>query len=565
MFKKRNLIINSILLIVVIVAGYFGYRTINPTAPVTSLRTAIATLGNVSTTVSASGSVQSTSDIGLTFKSTGIVTAVNVKVGDKVAKGKVLAAIDDTQAKIALLQAQSSVKSAEISLIQAGNSKDSAALTLQQAQDALATLTTGPTDATKKSQAQSLLNSQNSLTSANLSVANAQQALLDQESTTAANLLNYDRTINLAWYTMYNACGNKLDTNCTLWTTNSTIRSAVAAWQDAQTAKDAGIAKDAAAQKTAQQNLDTAIRNQSAAKAALDSLIASQAETNAGPTATSLQAAKLAVANAQNNVKVVELQAQQAVATQTNAQASLLIAQQNFDGTKIVAPASGTIAAIASTVGMSASSTSAGSSGVSGFIILTDLNSLQIKASVAEADIASLVVGQAATITFDAVSRSRASGTVLSIAPLNNASNGSGSVQSYTVLFGLDQNPDGVKPGMTAQVSVTTAEALSVLSLPATALTQRGPFYTVTLKPKKEGSEGKQVRVDVGLQGDSRVEIRSGIKAGDEVVLRTSTSSSSTGFPAGGIPGVGFGAGAGAGAVGAVPGAGRGGNGQKSK
>ena len=286
--------------------------------------------------------------------------------------------------------------------------------------------------------------------------------------------------------------------------------------------------------------------------------MASQSETNAGPTSTSLQAAKLAVANAQNNVKVVDLQGQQALATQTNAQASLLIAQQNFDGTKIVAPASGTIAAIASIVGMNPGSTSAGSSGVNGFIILTNLNSLQIKASVAEADIASLVVGQAANITFDAVSRSRATGTVLSIAPLNNASSGSGSVQSYTVLFGLDQTPDGVKPGMTAQVSVTTAQVQGVLSVPATALTQRGPFYTVTLKPAKPTDQGKQVRVTVGLQGDSRVEIKSGIKAGAEVVLRTTTSSSSTGFPAGGIPGAGFGGGAAA-----VPGGGggRGGNG----
>ena len=558
MFKKRNLIINAILLVVVIVAGYFGYKTINPTVATTTLRTAIASIGNVSTTVSASGSVQSTSDIGLTFKSTGIVTAINVKVGDSVSKGKVLATIDDTQAKIALLQAQSAVKSAEISVIQSGNSKDSAALTLQQAQDALTTLTSGPTDATKKSQAQALLNAQNSVTSANLAVANAQQALLDQESTTAANLINYDRVIDLDWYTMYNACGNKLDTNCTLYTTNATIRNAVAAWQDAQTAKVNGIAKDAAAEKTAQQNIDTAIRNQTAAKAALDSLMASQSETNAGPTSTSLQAAKLAVANAQNNVKVVDLQGQQALATQTNAQASLLIAQQNFDGTKIVAPASGTIAAIASIVGMNPGSTSAGSSGVNGFIILTNLNSLQIKASVAEADIASLVVGQAANITFDAVSRSRATGTVLSIAPLNNASSGSGSVQSYTVLFGLDQTPDGVKPGMTAQVSVTTAQVQGVLSVPATALTQRGPFYTVTLKPAKPTDQGKQVRVTVGLQGDSRVEIKSGIKAGAEVVLRTTTSSSSTGFPAGGIPGAGFGGGAAA-----VPGGGggRGGNG----
>jgi len=554
MFKKRNLIINAILLVVVIVAGYFGYKTINPTVATTTLRTAVASIGNVSTTVSASGSVQSTSDIGLTFKSTGIVTAINVKVGDSVSKGKVLATIDDTQAKIALLQAQSAVKSAEISVIQSGNSKDSAALTLQQAQDALTTLTSGPTDATKKSQAQALLNAQNSVTSANLAVANAQQALLDQESTTAANLVNYDRVIDLDWYTMYNACGNKLDTNCTLYTTNATIRNAVAAWQDAQTAKVNGIAKDAAAEKTAQQNIDTAIRNQTAAKAALDSLMASQSETNAGPTSTSLQAAKLAVANAQNNVKVVDLQGQQALATQTNAQASLLIAQQNFDGTKIVAPASGTIAAIASIVGMNPGSTSAGSSGVNGFIILTNLNSLQIKASVAEADIASLVVGQAANITFDAVSRSRATGTVLSIAPLNNASSGSGSVQSYTVLFGLDQNPDGVKPGMTAQVSVTTAQVQGVLSVPATALTQRGPFYTVTLKPAKPTDQGKQVRVTVGLQGDSRVEIKSGIKAGAEVVLRTTTSSSSTGFPAGGIPGAGIG---GVGAA-AVPGGGRG-------
>jgi len=556
MFKKRNLIINAILLVVVIVAGYFGYKTINPTVATTTLRTAIASIGNVSTTVSASGSVQSTSDIGLTFKSTGIVTAINVKVGDSVSKGKVLATIDDTQAKIALLQAQSAVKSAEISVIQSGNSKDSAALTLQQAQDALTTLTSGPTDATKKSQAQALLNAQNSVTSANLAVANAQQALLDQESTTAANLVNYDRVIDLDWYTMYNACGNKLDTNCTLYTTNATIRNAVAAWQDAQTAKVNGIAKDAAAEKTAQQNIDTAIRNQTAAKAALDSLMASQSETNAGPTSTSLQAAKLAVANAQNNVKVVDLQGQQALATQTNAQASLLIAQQNFDGTKIVAPASGTIAAIASIVGMTPGSTSAGSSGVNGFIILTNLNSLQIKASVAEADIASLVVGQAANITFDAVSRSRATGTVLSIAPLNNASSGSGSVQSYTVLFGLDQTPDGVKPGMTAQVSVTTAQVQGVLSVPATALTQRGPFYTVTLKPAKPTDQGKQVRVTVGLQGDSRVEIKSGIKAGAEVVLRTTTSSSSTGFPAGGIPGAGFGGGAAA-----VPGGGGGGRG----
>ncbi len=559
MFKRRNLLINSILLVVVLVAGYFGYKTINPTAAATTLRTAVASVSNVSTTVSASGSVQSTSDIGLTFKSSGVVTSVNVKVGDKVAKGKVLATIDDTQAKIALLQAQSAVKSAEISAIQAGTSKDAAAVTLLQAQDALATLVGGPTETTNRAQKDALSSAQDSYNAAISNTQTARDNLAQNDTTTATNLDSYNRSVDRADYSLTLVC-NVADRSTCKTSANSSVRSAYQAWEDALIARTAGIAKDAANQITLQRAVDAAERSQRSSLAAFQDLMKSQSEANAAPTATALKAANQAVTSAQNNIKVLAIQAEQAALTQTNAQASLLIAQQNFDGTKIIAPASGTIAAIASTVGMTAGSTSAGSSGATGFIILTNLASLQIKASVAEADIASLVVGQAATITFDAVNSARTTGTVLSIAPLNNASSGTGAVQSYTVLFGLDQNPDGVKPGMTAQVSVTTAEAQGVLSLPATALTQRGPFYTVTLKPAKEGEVGKQVRVDVGLQGDSRVEIKSGIKAGDEVVLRTTTSSSSSGFPAGGIPGAGFGGGV------AVPnvgggGGGRGGNG----
>jgi hypothetical protein len=91
---------------------------------------------------------------------------------------------------------------------------------------------------------------------------------------------------------------------------------------------------------------------------------------------------------------------------------------------------------------------------------------------------------------------------------------------------------------MTAQVSVTTAQATGVLSVPSSAVTQRGGRFTVTLKPKVVGGVGTRVPVQVGLQGDSLTEIQSGLKAGDEVVLRTVVSSSaSTGFPAGGIPG----------------------------
>jgi macrolide-specific efflux system membrane fusion protein len=186
---------------------------------------------------------------------------------------------------------------------------------------------------------------------------------------------------------------------------------------------------------------------------------------------------------------------------------------------------------------------------------LTDLSGLQVSASFAEADIVSLRVGQAASFTFDAIANSSATGEVLAIAPLSNSSTGTGNLMTYTVTFSLVGAPDGVKPGMTAQVSVVTAQALGVLAVTSTALTERGNLYTVTLKPTTIGGAGVRKTVTVGLKGDLATEITSGLKAGDQLVIRSTTSSSaSNGFPTiTGVPGgtvIGGGAGAGPGSNG---------------
>jgi macrolide-specific efflux system membrane fusion protein len=188
---------------------------------------------------------------------------------------------------------------------------------------------------------------------------------------------------------------------------------------------------------------------------------------------------------------------------------------------------------------VNAGSTSAGSGGGSGFIVLTDLTGLQVSASFAEADIVALKPGQVASITFDAISGASATGEVLAIAPLNTATTGnSGSVTSYAVTFSMTDPPAGVKPGMTAQVTVVTAEALGVLAVTSTALTQRGNIYTVTMKPTKVGGVGVRKTVTIGLKGDTATEITGGLNEGDEVELRTTTTSTaSNGFPTGGIPG----------------------------
>ncbi len=541
MFRRRNVVLNSILIIALLVIGFFGYQAVFPKTVVAAIRTATASVGNVVTTVSASGSVQASTDIGLIFKTSGIVRTLNVKVGDKVSKGQVLATIDDAAASLALLQAEATYKTSQVSILQSQQTIATADQGILTAQNSLDTLLAGPTDSVKKSQATAIVQQNSAIDAAQQALDNAISAQALQDTTTVTNLAGYDRTIERARFDLNAKCGCTVDDahwNGVDWTQYTTTRPAALALTDALLAKQAGILKDATATQAAANAVVSAKRALASAQLSLETLKQTQADANQNPTDLAIATAKATLAKAKRDKDIAVIQVAQTDAAVATSKAALLNAQQNLDGTKIIAPSAGTVAAIASPVGVNAGSTTAGGGGVAGYIIITDLSSLQISASVAEADIVNLAVGQVATYSFDALASAQATGSVISVAPINNASTGSGTVMSYTVLFSLDAIPAGVKPGMTAQVSVTTAQATGVLSVPSSAVTQRGGRFTVTLKPKVVGGVGTRVPVQVGLQGDSLTEIQSGLKAGDEVVLRTVVSSSaSTGFPAGGIPG----------------------------
>jgi multidrug efflux pump subunit AcrA (membrane-fusion protein) len=75
-----------------------------------------ATSGDLSRTVSATGTVAAAQQASLSFGSAGTVTAVNVKAGDTVTTGEVLATIDPVQLQAAVSSAQSGVASAEAKL-----------------------------------------------------------------------------------------------------------------------------------------------------------------------------------------------------------------------------------------------------------------------------------------------------------------------------------------------------------------------------------------------------------------------------------------------------------------
>src|SRR5262249_8563887 len=128
---------------------------------------------------------------------------------------------------------------------------------------------------------------------------------------------------------------------------------------------------------------------------------------------------------------------------------------------------------------------------------------------------------QLATVTVSATGEQLAAkvirvGVLSSSSASSSTTTQASSAVAYPVTLRLTQHSAKLKPGMTASADIVTAQS-SGLTIPTQAL--RGT--TVTL------SGGTTTRVTTGVAGDSTTEITSGLKAGDKVVI-TSTSAAAS-------------------------------------
>lgn len=270
---------------------------------------------------------------------------------------------------------------------------------------------------------------------------------------------------------------------------------------------------------------------------------AAQASLNTAK--ANLTAAKAALTRSKNN-SADDATIASGEAQVTSAQATVTSAQIAVNGAVLTAPIAGTVTAVNGAVGSTSSSSSSSSGGAggtgatgstsssssSGFIQLADLTKLQINASFAEADATKLKIGQAAEISWSALSGTRAAGKVSTISPTATTTN---NVNSYAVVIGLDAPPEGVRLGQSTSAVVTITEAQNVVRIPSTALRTAGGQRTVQVSVN---GQVETRTVEVGISGGSFVEIKSGITAGEQVVITTTISTSTTGtnnqFPGGG-------------------------------
>ena len=196
-------------------------------------------------------------------------------------------------------------------------------------------------------------------------------------------------------------------------------------------------------------------------------------------------------------------------------------AQQAVNDTKsqikqatLSAPIAGTITAVNIAPGLDSSGTA----------ITIASNTYDVTADVVEDDISSMSIGQDATVTVGAINAA-IQGKVSSIAPVTSTS-GSNSVVSYPVTVTLTGAPSNLRPGMTADITIVTASANNVLTIPSEALRGSVGYYSVQVL----GADGKptSTAVTVGLITSSSAEIKSGLSAGDVVVTGTASSLTST-------------------------------------
>jgi HlyD family secretion protein len=106
------------------------------------------------------------------------------------------------------------------------------------------------------------------------------------------------------------------------------------------------------------------------------------------------------------------------------------------------------------------------------FMIANDLAKMQIDASVSEADVGTIEEGQNVNFTVDAYPSRTFIGSVVQIR--NSASNIQ-NVVTYDTVIGVTNADFKLKPGMTATVSIITAQRTNVLKFPNTALRFKPP------------------------------------------------------------------------------------------
>jgi len=434
--------------------------------------TAVVQLGDLTVYARGTGTLIAQDEIKLGFGTGGPISELNVRVGDKVHAGDMLAVQGNRE------RLEAAVAADQVSVLNAKNAlqslKDNSAMVTAQAQLDLANATVALNTAEHKRLVQQQGYRANSFT-----IASAQATLV-----LAQNELDRAKAD-------YNAVSG-------LPVNNPDRAQAQIALSAAQTKYDAAARAFAwytgKPTATEQALLDAQV---ALAQAGLAQAQSAWEKVKNGPDP--------------NKVALAELQL-------ASAEANLAVSKRNLEASRIVAPIDGTILSVTAKVGDDVSSP---------FISMANLSQRYLAISLDGTNIGKIALGYKVQVIFDALPNQIFTGRVIQIDPNlytpageRIAAQTPGQITMVKGLVSLDKSAmtaiDNLSLGMTATVDVIAGQAQGVILVPVEALHEQSPGkYAVFVI-----ENGKQVPrpVEVGLMDSAYAEIKSGLKVGEIVV-----------------------------------------------
>lgn len=183
---------------------------------------------------------------------------------------------------------------------------------------------------------------------------------------------------------------------------------------------------------------------------------------------------------------------------------------------------------------------------------LADMSVITAEVQVDETDIVNVKLGQPADVTIDAIPGKTFKGEVTQIGDnaivrstglaTSQSTASSQEAKDFKVVVRLKEPPQNIRPGLSATAKITTGTRGNALTIPIQAITVRNPAELeannnkgkASVQPvanqnkKKEEIQGvfvvlpnKKVefrKVETGITGSTDIEVKTGLKEGDEIV-----------------------------------------------
>src|SRR5947209_8048960 len=409
---KKRLTVVTLAAVLVAGAGFWFWGN---NASAAEYMTAKVERGNLRNTVTATGTLQAVTTVQVGSQASGTISALYADFNSKVKKGQLIAQLDPSISQAQVGQARANLEQAKAQLQQARAA-------VAQSHAGVAVSRAGISDARARALA-ATSTTQNQ--QAGVSAAEANVAVLKAQLDDAASYMRQEQTL---------------------------LQSGVISPRELETAQTS--------YKTAE-----AKYNQAAAQLKMAQLSA-QSASDAGQAqaAAQVEQAQAQSQQSEGQAQGAQAQVENAAAQVEQATAALQLAEINLQHTTITSPIDGVVVSRDVNVGQTVA---ASLQAPTLFTIAQDLTQMQVIANIDQADIGLVEQAKSVGFTVDAFPGQEFKGTIeqMRLNPQNVQN-----VVTYNVMIDVSNPDQKLKPGMTANLTVTIDERNDVLKVSNAAL-----------------------------------------------------------------------------------------------